>query len=554
MIMMNDLDMTKVLETARTVLEPLFSALSDYSVIDIFIFGISVLTVFAFIGLIRVRWFYKQEQTQLDKLERVLEKLEKQPIGTVGKLRNHLLLAFDKSFHTLVYERIEFVLKLAENGKLGRIQAAAETMLPRKLARQQGYFAHFVISVLLIIGLAATLWAFEDILTNSGLNSAIQGNEIKLKEYTPAIKNIYDGLQSAMLASLAGIIGTIFLLFIKFRFVQPVQERFFSHLDWITEFYLIPICSQFEHKKVEQTLLHTTEKLAQVVGGIENISQEMQSNVKHSNSLVQELNAYAENLVQKLNVFTEKTGEVVNLFERVTNKDSSFYQVSTQLFTVVKAMGGNYGKLTNRIDELVTEHNKSISRYETYIIHLEETQKGFTDSQTKLVEDVGKIPEGFQEAINSHASILQANKRYLGLLEELTDNLKIKQSDYTDHVTEAADSMAASLKGVNEATEQLDSFMTKFNEGTESLIPELTKLGVDPLLHQYVEELKNSLIRTQNEFMASIQQQQETMQEEFNQMDSLKQIEQSVESMHNLLKERQKSWLSSLFSSLFKKG
>jgi len=519
---MNDFGIINFLDSTLTFLQQLFLTLSNNIVVGFFIFSIIVLTILAFIGLMRVRRFYKQEQTQLHKLEKVLEKLEQQPLKNIGELRSRLLLVFQKSSNTLVYERIEFVLKLAENGKLGRIQAAAETMPPRKLARQQSYFANFVISVLLIIGLAGTLLAFVNILTNSGLNSAIQGNEIRLEEYTPAIGSIYDGLKSAMLASLAGILGTILLLYIKFNWVQPVQERFLSHLDWITEIYLIPICSQFEKREqLEQILLHATKKLAQVVG--------------HTNSLA-----------KKLNAFTEKTGEVVKWFERVTNKNSPFYQASTQLFNAVETMGGNYDKLTNRIGELVTEHNKSVSRCETYITHLEETQKGFTYSQKQLVEDIGKIPAGFQEAITGHANTLQANRRYFKILEELTKRLEAQQTGYTDHVKDAAESMTASLAGVNKATAELEGFTIAFNKQAQTLIPELTKLGVDPLLHQYVEELKHNLIHTQNEFMASIKQQQETMQKEFNQQDSLKQIEQSVKEMHHLLKERQKSWFSSL--------
>ncbi|RKZ37269.1 MAG: hypothetical protein DRQ49_16510, partial [Gammaproteobacteria bacterium] len=354
---MNDLDLTKLLETVLTFLEQLFLTLSNNIVVGAFIVIIMVLTILAFLSLMRVRWFYKREQTQLNKLERVLDKLEQQPIESVAELKNSLFLAFEKKSHTLVYERIRFVLKLAENGKLERIQAAAETMPPKKLARQQSYFAHFVISVLLIIGLAGTLWAFEDILTSSGLNSAIQGNEVKLEEYTPVIGRIYDGLKSAMLASLAGIIGTIILLYFKLNWVQPVQERFFSHLDWLTEFYLIPICSQFEKREqLEQTLLHATRKLAQVVG-------------------------QTQSLAQKLNTFTEKTGKVVTLFENATNKDSSFYQASTRLSNAVETMGGNYDNVANHIGELVTAHNESVSRYEIYINNLKETQKGFTHSQ-----------------------------------------------------------------------------------------------------------------------------------------------------------------------------
>lgn len=517
-----------ILEIAQSLL----SQLSNYTVVGFFIFGIAVLTILALISLIRVRRFYWREQTQLRKLEPVLERLEQQRIDTVEQLRNQLFYhVFQRRSDTLVAQRIQFVLKLAENGKLGRIQAAAETMPPKKFARQQGYFAHFVISVLLIIGLAGTLWAFEDILINSGLTNAIQGNEIKIEQYTPAIKNIYDGLQSAMLASLAGIFGTVFLLFVKFNWVQPVQERFFSHLDWITEYYLIPICSQFEKRGVEQTLLDATDKLVQVVDGIQNISNDWQNHVKYFDSLAEELNTFAKT-----------AGQLARWFNGATNEKSPFYRASTQLFTAVEAMGQNYNRLTDRIDELVTEHNKSVSRYETYLSHLEETQKGFTNSQQQLAADIHKIPDQFEKLVHDYALILQGNKHYIDKLAELTDSLETQQTNYTAEVRTAAKSMTASLKGVNEATAQLEGLTTAVKQQAQSLIPELVKLGVDPLLHQYVDELKNHLIGTQDEFIVMIQQQQERMLNEFNQMDSLKQIEQSVEEMRDLLKDRQKSW------------
>ncbi|MDM8561216.1 hypothetical protein [Candidatus Parabeggiatoa sp. HSG14] len=548
---MNDLDITKLLESTLTFLEQLFLTLSNNIVVGFFIVVIMVLTVLALISLMRVRWFYQREQTQLNRLEMFLDKLDKLEEGqqrakAVNEAKNHLLLAFEKSSY-LVYERIRFVLKLAESGKLGRIQAIAETMPPRKLARQQSYFAHFVISVLLIIGLAGTLWAFEDILASSGFNSAIQGGEIQLEKYTPVIGNIYEGLKSAMLASLAGIIGTIILLFVKFNGVQPVQERFFSHLDWITEFYLIPLCSQVEHDQIDQSLFHTTEKLAQVVSGIENISHDMRSNVKHSNSLAQELNTFSDNLARKLNDFTEKTGDVVKLFGEATNKQSPFYQASTRLSDSVEITKGSYELLTNRIDNLVTEHNKSISRYEIYISQLQETQEGFTHSQQQLITKIDEIPGGFQNFIDDYGKTLGQTKSFIKILEDLVKHFENQQIDYTAHVRYAADSMITSLKGVNETTAELEGFTNAFNKQVQSLIPELTKLGVDPLLHQYVEELKNSLIHTQSEFMASIQQQQKAVQKEFNQMDSLKKIENSVEEMRDLLKERQKSWFSSFF-------
>jgi hypothetical protein len=522
------------LETAQSLL----AQLSNYTVVGFFIFGITVLTILALISLIRVRRFYWREQTQLGKLERVLEQLERQRIDTVEQLRNQLFYyVFQKRSDTLVSQRIQFVLKLAENGKLGRIQAAAETMPPKKFARQQGYFAHFVISVLLIIGLAGTLWAFEDILIHSGLTHAISGHDIKIEQYTPAIKNIYQGLQSAMLASLAGIFGTVFLLFVKFNWVQPVQQRFFSHLDWITEYYLIPICSQFEKREAEQALLTATHKLVQVVDGIQNISYDLQNNVKHSNSLAQELNAFAK-----------MASQLASWFNYATDEKSPFYQASTQLFTAVEAMGQNYNRLTNRVDELVTEHNKSISRYETYLTHLQETQKVFTDSQLQLVADISKIPDQFEKLVDDYALILQMNNRSFTKLAELTDSLKIQQTNYTREVTEAAKSMTASLRGVNEATAQLEGLTTAVKQQAQSLIPQLAKLGVDPLLHQYVDELKNHLIRTQDEFIAMIQQQQQRMFNEFSHTDSLKQIEQSVKEMHDLLKDRQNSWS---FSKLF---
>lgn len=504
-------------------LEPVLLTLTNNIVVSIFIVVIMVLTILAFMSLMRIYWFYKREQRQLNKLEKRLENLEQQPIETIDELQNKLLLHFQKSNHTLVYERTNFVLTMAKNRKLERIQAAAETMPPKKFSQQQAYFANFVISVLLIVGLAGTLWAFEDILINSGLSGAIQENKINLEEYTPAIKNIYDGLKSAMSASLAGILGTIFLLFVKFNWIQPVQERFFSHLDWITEIYLIPICSQFEKpQQLEKTLVNVTGKLNEVVG-------------------------YTHNLAEKLNSFTETAGKVVNLFDNATNKESSFYQASTRLSNAVETMGGNYSHVTNRLDELVTAHNNSVSRYETYITQLQKTQNSFTHSQESLVANISEIPKTFQKLEDAYANILQANKRYIERLKTLAESLEAQQIDYTVHVKEAAETMIAPLKGVNEATAKLETFTTTFSQKAESLIPELAKLGVDPLLHQYVEELKNSLIRTQNKFMETIQKQQEAMLKEFNQIDSLKQIEQSVKEMQELLNKRHKPWAASLF-------
>jgi len=522
---MNDLNFTQFLETSLTFLKQQFFTLSDNLIVGFFISLIVVLTAFAFVSLLRVRWFYKREQKQLYQLERVLEGLEsEQPyLKNIDELRNrHFFPIFYRNYRTLVYERIEFVLKLAENNKLGRIQTIAEKMPPKKLARQQSYFANFVISVLLIIGLAGTLWAFTDILTNSQLSSAIEKNEIKLEQYTPAIRNIYGGLKSAMLASLAGIIGTVLLLYVKLNWVLPVQERFFSHLDWLTEIYLIPFCGQFEKREqLEQTLLQATQKLTQTV------------NQTHI-------------LVQKLNTFTKKAGEIVKQFEHITNRDSHFYQASTQLFHAVETMGGNYAQLTEHVNQLVTEHNQSLSQYKTHIANLEETQQYFIRSQQQVVAEVGKIPAGFQEAIEGHTNTLQANQHYLEKVGELTKALEVQQTNYTDHVSNATESMATSLAGLNQATTQLEGFTTAFNKQAQLLIPELAKLGMEPLLHQYVEELKNHLIETQNEFSASIKQQQETMQEEFNQNNAIRQIEQSVKEMHELLKER-RPWLSSFF-------
>lgn len=504
-------------------LEPLLSTLANNIVVSLFIVVIMVLTILAFMSLMRIYWFYKREQWQLNKLENKLKQLEQQPIETIDELQNKLLLYFQKSTHTLVYERINFVLTMAKNRKLERIQAAAESMPPKKLTQQQSYFANFVISVLLIVGLAGTLWAFEDILMNSGLSGAIQENKINIEKYTPAIGNIYEGLKSAMSASLAGILGTIFLLFIKFNWIQPVQERFFSHLDWITEIYLIPICSQFEkHQQLEQTLVNVTGKLNEVIG-------------------------YTHNLAEKLKTFTENTDDIVKRFDNATNKESSFYQASTRLSHAVEAMEWNYNNVTNRIDELVTAHNKSVSRYETYLTKLDETQKGFTHSQEKLVAAISAIPKEFRQLVDGYTDILGINRNYINESKGLTESIKTQQTNYTVHVKEAAESMIASLKGVNQATEKLEAFTTTFSQKAESLIPELAKLGVDPLLHQYVEQLKNSLISTQNEFMQIIQQQQEAMLKEFNQIDSLKQIEQSVKEMQELLNERHKSWVASLF-------
>ena len=512
----------EILETVQNYLNHLLGIIDKLEVVDFFILCIVVLTTIALFSLMRVRWFYKREQKQLVALKEKLEELERQPLKTIHELKKGLL--YQKRTNSLVYKRVEFILKLAKSGKINRIQATADMMPPEKFTKQQSYFAHFVISVLLIIGLAGTLWAFEDILINSGLTNAIENGSINSEKYTPAIERIYEGLQSAMLASLAGIFGTIFLLLFKFNFVQPTQERFFSYLDWVTEFYLIPLCSQFEeHEQLGQILLQTTKKLSQAI-------------------------EHAHVLAQKLSVFTSKTENIIKEFERITNKESHFYQASTQLFGATKGMGENYAQLSDRIGELVTEHTKSVSKYETYVNDLQKTQESFTASQNQLVTSIGKIPRKFEENVNDYTTVLGQVKTFTDTLKNLIERLESQQIHHSENVEQAAENMMFSLKKVNDATEQLEKFTMAVNQQAQLFIPELTKLNIDPLLHQYVEELKNSLEQTQQEFIKRVHLQQETMQKELNQIDSVKQIEQAIKEIHELLKQRNHSWFSFLSS------
>ena len=505
-----------------TLLWDFILADTQLSVVYLFIFGIVILTILAFITLIRMLWFYKQEQTQLNQLEAVLEDLEqksfKSSIGTVDELKNQLRSKFQNS-HTLVSERMELVLKLAKSGKLELIQAASETMTPKKFSRQQGYWANFVISVLLIIGLAGTLFAFGEILSNSGLStSAI--------DYTKAIDKIYSGLESAMSASIAGILGTIILLLFKFIWVLPAQERFFAQLDWVTEFYLIPICSKFERKKVEDTLLDTVD----LVTEIKNISENMKAN--------------SSALAEKLNAFVKNTGTVFREFARATNQKSDFYQASNKLSDAVKVMAEDYGKLNKSLGNLVNEHKESVEQHKTYVDKLENTQQSFTVSQEQLAASVNKIPKKFEELVDDYAGILQANKQYNDKLSTLTANLETQQAHYTSGINDAATSMTASINGVTEATRQLEAFTNAFNTQAESVISELTNIGINPLLTEYAAELKDSLARTQKDFMASIQQQQKAMLAELNKMDSVENISSLVEEIRELLKNRESSWFS----------
>jgi len=257
---------------------------------------------------------------------------------------------------SVVHDRVSLLYSLLNNRNISiSLSEISELSISKKDSEFKSQFLNFSISVLLIIGLAGTFWAFRDVLSNSGISEAINSSD--KTEYIKSISAIYNGFQHAFLASLSGIIGTVVLLALKFLFINPIREFFVYKLDWFTQTELIPC---FTKPDDQETLIATIENFRDTFSDrmkdfdtsaniIKTASTEMKETVDgFSEKIGKTVDDFSKN-VNGLTEFSTQLSINFENFKKLTDENSFFYIASTRLFQAIKDAEEKYNTLGDNI-------------------------------------------------------------------------------------------------------------------------------------------------------------------------------------------------------------
>lgn len=444
---------------------------------------IIILFIGAFFALLANLGGFARERYQLSILERLLSDIDRGLIRDTAVFYDTVFSRLSQD--TLVYERVDIIYSLSQRNLSPSLSDLSELTIAKKDAEFKTQLVNVVITVLLIIGLAGTFWAFREILTNSGISQALSNETLDIKVYKTALDKIYTGFQSAFLASLAGIMGTVLLLLFKFLVVNPGRESFFYQLDYVTQTKLIPLFAKPNQlDQVAEILTTTTTEFGQVVNQLRALSQEVKESVTDT-----------KNLTLGLQFFSKQISELTESFKLATGEASPFYQAPQQLIHYFEQVSQNFNQL----------------------IQLHQDQLAHSGTQSEqLLKNLGTAIEQFMEGqtalSNKIISKTMANSGAVTKeLQILVTELKQQQVDYLTEIQHLSQKTERSAFTMADATERLIEFLNLSNQQAQQTIAQLSEISLGGLA-QKVEE--KAVAHTQ------------AMLEQLKQMDSLKHIEQ----------------------------
>jgi hypothetical protein len=442
--------------------------------------------------------------------------------------------------NTLVHERVNLVSKLLKKRIMPNLLEISELTIAKKEAELANQLVNFAIAVLLIIGLGGTFWAFKDVLTNSGLNHVASAGKLDPNKYQQAIDTIYIGFQNAFWASLLGIISTVTLLFGKFIIVNPLREKFFTTIDWITQNDLVPLLAKPDKlEEIEQILTTTTTNFATAVTNMQAVADEMKENVNSAHYAAKELREFAT-----------ETRQTTELFGQLTQEQSPFYQTVGQLTAIINQVTNRYENLTTAIDELLAQNRQVIEanrqHHLQYTAQVEQTQLAFNQSYQQVTDYLLKLQTAFESQRQQHEQYLyQFNSQYAKLFAQQTDASQ-QVADYWHKLNAAFEAQRQQyeqyLYQVNSQyaklfTQQADDANRQLNEFSTQLSQQGQQFGKN--IGQVVDNLTPLSIRLQSLITALTAQQEMYSSQltralnQLDQMDVVKKIENSVQKLPN---------------------
>jgi chromosome segregation ATPase len=159
------------------------------------------------------------------------------------------------------------------------------------------------IGLFLIVGLGGTLYLLNTLLDDSDMKSIVQAsgdlNTLKLRE---AVGKLYGGFGHAFVASLAGIIATCILVFVRGIGVNPIRGKFYHALDSLTVTELLPRLQPREVAlpdalvNTSESMRHVGDQMRAMVEIVQAASDSNRATSEIARSAVAELASFADSM------------------------------------------------------------------------------------------------------------------------------------------------------------------------------------------------------------------------------------------------------------------
>lgn len=453
------------------------------NIADVIVEVIAALACVGFVYQLKAKWRYSKEQIYLQDAETALSGMDDNDIRTL----------IDRSKATqisVVGHRLHQVQKIAHSPAPPSVAELSESDIERDDSRIESVCPNTLISILLILGLAGTLFSFKHIMGDFPVKTAT------VEEIRIWMQKAYPAFGTAFLASLVGIAGTVILL-IHRAFVHNRRSDLFDQLDRFTAGSLY---SRFVEPDATdaKTLILAGQQLLQTAGNFD--------------TSVEKMGAFPNALTTSTTGLTNATGE---LRDALGNAATTFEE-----FKAGFSENGNMRQSLVRLDETViafAQQTEAASKMlsegisgATSVLH------GAANSMKQAGDSIatvgGKVVTAGESIEWSVAQLLDGNEAHTAKMDALihalggiVETTSLNQREWNSAIlpaihamTETAGRLETSIRPLNAQTEVL----IKAGNQMEQSAAQLQQFGA--FLSEKVEKIIEGSAASQQAFITTM--------------------------------------------------
>ena len=411
-----------------------------------------IIGAFAVVGVI-CQWTawhrYKVEFDHLKRTEIALSSMD------IGGLIDALISGSGASGSSIIGHRLYQVRNIAKSPAPPSVADLSNADIERDDSRFESAFPNTLISILLILGLAGTLFSFKHIMADFPVGTE---STVEIKKW---MNQAYPAFGTAFLASLVGIFGTLVLLAVR-TIVHNLRADLFDRLDRFTAGSLY---SRFVQPDATDaaTLILAGQQLLQTAGSFEKSVEKMdavpaslKTSTRGLSDATDEMRAALQNAA---GTFSE--------FKAGFAKNGSIRQSLLQLEETVKGFGQYTHKIASSLQD-------AVSGATTALLGVANSLKQTGDSVARSGAVVATANQSIEQCV---ATIQAGNADHAAKMDRLIASLSgIVETTNRNH-REWNVAILPAIRAMTDSASKLESSITPLTNSSEAVVLAAEQIG-----------------------------------------------------------------------------
>lgn len=332
---------------------------------------------------------YSSELGHIEKLKRKLKGLltQREAGGEVALSADELILQEAVPENSLTGTRTKEIQTFSKYPGMVALHDLGAVAAETDAGRFRNAFPNVLIASLLVCGLLGTLWSLSTTLQSEELTSFIKKEGVaSASDFQAALAPVVDGFGEAFEASIAGVLSTVVLIFVRIG-VRVRREACFGALEHLVLEGLLPYFIEPEQdalRRAANLLEHQYLKSSKMVDDLESATGNLSASV-----------VAQQGVTEEAAVVFSKGGTVDYQFRQFTMETAALREAAEKICSS--------GEQTREVLERLTEENKKLhkavinhnldmaDKQDMLVVELQGSIEALSHQLSKYPDSVGRM-------------------------------------------------------------------------------------------------------------------------------------------------------------------